>query len=195
MKLTKSVLLVLIIASALDAMAQNGEHLVREAKLACAIKLDSAIAMYDQAIKQEPENIDFYIECVNCLLKHERNDDALLYMDKLVLHNPQNATFYFARANILELIHRPEEEICADYLKAITLHPNYVDAYYNLAAYYLNRSVEMENTDATKVEITALLEKSRLYMTKAFELVPSDKSVVDALSKIQLKLDEIGSRK
>ncbi len=153
-----------------------------------------------------PDSMSVITRQVNVFLKMGKKEEAKKALDALAAKDPNNYIVYSAIGDI----HRQNGDIeaaQASYEKSISIKSNF-DAYYNLGAMFLNRSVEtLEKSDKIsaegfnkeneakikKLEESAKgdLTKAAGYLESAVNLNPTDKATLEVLKKIYVKLGQI----
>jgi uncharacterized protein len=84
---------------------------------------DEAIAVIDQALEDEKQNLDLIYYKGYFLQELKRFEEALAEYNKALAINPNDLDFYFYTANCLRLMKKPDEAL-EEYDKAVALNPN-----------------------------------------------------------------------
>ncbi len=98
-------------------------------------ELSTAERTFRGFIKQYPNLAGAYSNLALIALKQEKYDEAMKLVEKALSLNPAQAQAYNLRAQ-LNVQSGKIHEAKADYLKAVELKPDYVNAQYNLALLY-----------------------------------------------------------
>ena len=97
--------------------------------------LDQATTAFREAIGHNEDFVASYIDQAIALYDRGEHDRAISYYDMMIQLNPYDEMLYRARgANYSKK--REYERAVSDYQKAISIDPNYVDAYFELAEVY-----------------------------------------------------------
>ncbi|GHV09985.1 hypothetical protein FACS1894162_2030 [Bacteroidia bacterium] len=89
---------------------------------------EEAIESYLHVLKINPQRIDVHYNLGKVYLQH-----AQRFFEKVVAFNPDDAAAHYYSAGIDTLLSHWAER---DYLRAIEINPDYVEAYYDLSNYY-----------------------------------------------------------
>jgi len=160
---------------------------------------EAMLSIVKEGRQKFPNNQDLLTTEINLYLKQNKLAEALDNLNLAIGNDPGNAILLFARGTIFNNS-EDVEKAEADYLKAIELKPDYFDALYNLGALYFNLGADKIN-DANEVvenslykklkeEATAYFEKALPYLEKAHELNPSDKSTMESLKQLYVRLGQ-----
>ncbi|MDR0814992.1 MAG: tetratricopeptide repeat protein, partial [Bacteroidales bacterium] len=90
---------------------------------------EMAIENYLNVLKMNPQRIDVHYNLGMVYLRH-----AVRFFEKVVDFNPDDAAAHYYEAGINNLLYY--SGTVADYLRAIEINPDYVEAYYNLSSFY-----------------------------------------------------------
>lgn len=99
------------------------------------IKNEMALVKCNQAIKQDPKNVQVLIYKGDVLFSLGRCEEALAVCNEAIRLEPKNSMAYNNTGVYLSKLDRQEEAIAA-YDKAIILEPQYASPYYNLSCIY-----------------------------------------------------------
>jgi tetratricopeptide (TPR) repeat protein len=113
-------------ASDTDDWFARGESLETEGDF------DGAQKAYRQALVQDPNHEDAYLNLGAILCEDGRGDDAVALFDQALLRFPQAPLLHFNRGVALEDLQR-EADALASYERALQLAPDLADAHYNAA--------------------------------------------------------------
>ena len=122
--------------------------------------------------------------------------EALVKFAQAVEKYPLEYSLHCAYASLLEAPN-PEAAI-SQYKKAIALDPSRKLAYYNLAALYVNQSVDMlkgktaDNRTPLEQRADQLALKAVPFLEKAHEIDPQDKQIIRQLMTIFLRTKQTG---
>lgn len=158
-----------------------------------------ALETLQAGIAKFPSDANILIELINFYLTSGRDTEALDYIDVAIKSDPSNKSLYFAKGTLLDKLKRTEDAVVA-YNKAIELDTKYFDAYYNLGVVFYNQAVELfkqadaipankpKEYEAKKAEAENSLKQALPYMEKASEINPSEKSTLETLKSLYLRL-------
>ncbi|MFC2106809.1 caspase family protein [Bacteroidota bacterium] len=173
--------------------------------------INFALKILKKGREEYPDSKDLIIREINIYLVKNENEKALILMKKALELDPANPQLYFAFGSTLDALGNRRYEAENAYKKAIEIDPNYIDAYYNLGALYLNTGIEIQNRandfplDKVKEyeELKSQADKSFKiaipYLESAYTLNPQDQVVITSLKglykrfKINDKLDAINN--
>jgi tetratricopeptide (TPR) repeat protein len=117
--------------------------------------------------------------------------EALQALAAAVQKYPNEYTLRCAYANLLEI--RQPDKAVDQYQKAIALDPGRKMAYHNLAALYINQSVEVlqqskpENIAEKEQTANQISSKAVPYLERAHQIDPTDKQIIRQLITIFLR--------
>jgi len=164
-------------------------------------------------VKTVSEGIDKYpkgsgnlaVEMINFYLANNMKKEALEYLDKGIETTPNNPTLYLVKGNIYNtdsVLHDNKKAI-ESYEKAISIDSTQFDAYYNIAAIYIEEGAakkkEANDVDPdnfkkykmVKAEADKLYKKAIPYLEKAHEINPKDMAVMQSLKQIYYRAGEL----
>ncbi|PKP22725.1 MAG: hypothetical protein CVU05_02805, partial [Bacteroidetes bacterium HGW-Bacteroidetes-21] len=140
------------------------------------------------------------VELINYYLTSGKAQEALDYLDMAIKSTPDNATYYFAKGSLYDNHFKDAKNASENYLKAISLDPNYFDPQYNMGALYFNEAVEIidqanKENDNTKYKALKAKSEEKLkaalpYLEKAHQLNDQDKPTLESLKNIYYRLGE-----
>jgi len=91
----------------------------------------SALNILLKGMTTYSDNVALLVEMINFYIAKGDSKKALEYIEKAKLKDPKNQTFYFVEGVYIDKIGKMDSSAHA-YNQAITIDPNYFDAYYNL---------------------------------------------------------------
>ena len=118
-------------------------------------------------------------------------------------NDPENSMLHFVLGTAMDQLGKRDGAVDA-YKKAIELNPDYLDAYHNLGASYVNAAFNINERineldfRSDKAEIASLeaeadkaIEDAVPYLEKALELEPSNVQVMNSLKTIYFSTEEM----
>ncbi len=129
------------------------------------LDLDRAQVLFQGFIRNNPNNSEGYASFALVYFKRAEYKKALTYINKALALNTKQAQSYNLRAQ-LHIKNGQIHQAKKDYLMAIKLKPNYVNAHYNIALLY----------DIYFQEIELAIEHYRFYLS---QLTTPDKVTED----------------
>ena len=95
------------------------------------------ISTLEKGISAWPsDNNVIMVELINYYLTSNKSELALSYLEKAIAADATNATFYFAQGSLYDKLVQPDKAK-ESYEKAISINPEYMDAYYNFRCFIL----------------------------------------------------------
>lgn len=153
----------------------------------------SALNVANEAINKFPDNYKLMITKINILGIIGNNNEALDLINSVITEQTENPKLYFIRGIIYTELEQVEKSE-ADYLKALELNPQYLDAQFNLGALYFNLAASKYNAasdvqatqkyEKLKKETDDLFTKAMTFLEAAHELAPSESSIMQSLLQI-----------
>ena len=152
-----------------------------------------------------PEDESLINEQINAYLKLQREAEIVDQIEEMAAKQTSNPIYYF----ILGTIYGNSESTLYNidsalgyYQKALELDPNHVDSYINIGSMYIDKSAALYNAanelgfdkeslkkyDIMVAEAKAFDEKALPYVEKAYELVPDDDAIKQALRTLYVRL-------
>lgn len=152
-----------------------------------------------------PEDESLINEQINAYLKLQREAEIVDQIEEMAAKQTSNPIYYF----ILGTIYGNSESTLYNidsalgyYQKALELDPNHVDSYINIGSMYIDKSAALYNAanelgfdkeslkkyDIMVAEAKAFDEKALPYVEKAYELVPGDDAIKQALRTLYVRL-------
>ena len=158
---------------------------------------ERALSIIDEAIKEDPNDLNIIVAQANVYLKMERREDFFNAMKTLIAKDPNNAVWHF-NLGIGNAEAGNAEEARVNYEKAIELDPKYVDAYNNIAIMIITdanniteemnglgtSSADFDRYDKLKVERQKLYEGSIPYLDKGLEADPEHVGMTEQLYQV-----------
>ncbi len=150
-----------------------------------------------------PEESEFLIQETNYYLKAKEFEKAEENLKQAIDTDPNNAMLHFVLGTAMDQLDKSDGAISA-YKKAIEIDPNYLDAYHNLGASYVNASVALKSEindldfrkDGAKIDQLEKDSDSALmsalpYLEKALELEPGNVQVMNSLKSIYFAFEKM----
>lgn len=152
-----------------------------------------------------PEDENLVNEQINAYLKLQREAEIVDQIEEMAAKQTTNPIYYF----ILGTIYGNSESTLYNidtalgyYQKALAIDPNHVDSYINIGSMYIDRSAALYNAanelgfdresqkkyDVMVAEAKGFDEQALPYVEKAFELVPDDGAIRQALRTLYVRL-------
>jgi tetratricopeptide (TPR) repeat protein len=163
-------------------------------------KSSDAEMYLDLARQKFPENGNILISEINYYLGKGESNKVLDKLNEGISKQPDNASMYFSRGTIFEKTGKLDEAM-ADYTKATTLKPDFLEAVYSQGALYYNQAIELnkkmnEENDIKKYNIMKvdrdnLYNKALPFLEKAYEMDKTDNNTLIALKEIYAKMNMI----
>jgi protein O-GlcNAc transferase len=100
-------------------------------------ELQNAICYFNQVLAIEPKNVDIHLRLSSVHIAAESSDLALQFANSAVEIAPSAPSTHFCKANVLAVSNQYEDAV-NNYLNALALRPDYVDAKVNLGGALLN---------------------------------------------------------
>jgi len=150
-----------------------------------------------------PNEPEFLIQETNYYLKTKEFEKAENNLNKAIANDPSNAMLHYVLGTAMDQLNKSEGAVDA-YKKAIELDENYTDAYHNLGASYVNKSVSINDeigdldfrADRAKIaelekEADSALENAIPYLEKALALEPGNVQVMNSLKSIYFTFEKM----
>ena len=152
-----------------------------------------------------PEDENLVNEQINAYLRLQREAEIVDQIEEMAAKQTTNPIYYF----ILGTIYGNSESTIYNidsalgyYQKALEMDPNHVDSYINIGSMYIDKSAALYNAanelgfdkeslkkyDIMVAEAKAFDEKALPYVEKAYELVPGDDAIKQALRTLYVRL-------
>lgn len=152
-----------------------------------------------------PEDENLVNEQINAYLKLQREAEIVDQIEEMAAKQTTNPIYYF----ILGTIYGNSESVLYNidtalgyYQKALAIDPNHVDSYINIGSMYIDRSAALYNAanelgfdresqkkyDVMVAEAKGFDEQALPYVEKAYELVPDDGAIRQALRTLYVRL-------
>ena len=136
---------------------------------------------------------------INQHLKEGKLTEAIPLLERSISNNPNNKYLHFALGTSYDGLN-DFEKAESSYSKAISLDPNFFDAWYNLGALYFNTGADLnnalsENNDpdsylTKKNELDGVFEKALTCLEKAHSLKPKDLNTLESLKQLYARAGE-----
>jgi len=164
---------------------------------------EEAKDVLSKAFVKFPENQNILLSLINHYLTAEEGDisEVLPYIKQAQQNEPTNASLYNAEGAVYEHLNN-EEKAMECFNKAIEIDPNNYVYQYRVGAWLYNRAVDVQNRINDDISLSdeqyekmmndmnAEFEKAIPYMTKAYELMPTNKDIVESLRSIYYRFQE-----
>ncbi len=159
-----------------------------------------AMEILARAFVKYPKNQEILIGLINGYLTSGKNlSEVLPYIKQGLENEPNNASLYYAEGIVYQNLNDFENAV-SSFKKATELNPNFFGAYYSLGALYYNKAVEIQNAASMELNDTkyekmvkdmeAEFKNSIPYLTKAHELMPNERQVVESIRNIYNRFQE-----
>lgn len=165
--------------------------------------LDSSLEYIKKGKEMFPEEPEFLIQETNYYLKAKEFEKAEGNLKMAIGNDPDNAMLYFVLGTAMDQLGKTKGAAEA-YKKAISIDENYLDAYHNLGATYVNNSVSIKEKineldfRSDKAEIEQLERESEEalsnaipFLEKALELEPRNEQVMNSLKSIYFAFERM----
>ncbi|NJX15607.1 tetratricopeptide repeat protein [Tamlana crocina] len=170
-------------------------------------KDDEALAAFEEARKENPEDINLILSEANIHFKLGNNDKFTELLEKATQMDPQNPELQYNLGVVSAESGQPEAAR-AYYEKAIALDPNYVNAYINLAALILGEekpiieemnglgtsSADNKRYDELREKRQSLYKDAIPFLSKALEIDSDNLNAAKTLMNIYSILGETDKR-
>lgn len=150
-----------------------------------------------------PDNENLINEQINAYLKLKREAEIIDQIKVMANKNTENSVYCFILGTIYgnaeSTLHSLDSALVY-YEKAIAINPNDENAYINIGSMYIDKSAalinaanelpldKVEEYDAMIAESKQFDEKALPYVQKAYELVPGDDAIKQALRTLYVRL-------
>jgi tetratricopeptide (TPR) repeat protein len=164
-------------------------------------KKDSAgaLTVIQDGLQQYPDNSFLLNQVIDIYIGKNKIDDAMKYLDLAISKKADNEIMHLVRGNLLVKLNRYDEAVKC-YEKAITLKPDFMDAYFNLGNVYYTQGVkqtELANEvpsnnvvkyDEEKAKADEEFKKALPYLEKAYSINDSDRLTLESLKNVYYRL-------
>ena len=168
-------------------------------------KEDDMIKYINEGRAKFPEDENLINEQINAYLQLKREAEIVDQIEAMAAKQTTNPIYYF----ILGTIYGNQESTLYNietalgyYQKALEMDPNHVDSYINIGSMYIDKSAALYNAanelgfdresqkkyDVMVAEAKTYDEKALPYVEKAYELVPDDDAIRQALRTLYVRL-------
>ena len=166
--------------------------------------LDKQIQAIKNARLAIPHSKNIIFKEVNYYISTGDNESLLASLDDAVQKDPENPVLHFVLGSTYTSLNNTDKAINS-YQQVIDLDPDYIDAYNNLAAIYLDEAnifIEKKNNlpinasqkkyNNLSVKIKDLRSQALPNLEKVFMLQPEDEIIIQTLKQIyyQLEMDK-----
>ncbi len=174
------------------AMAQGG------------LENNDAMIQYIQTGREKfPEDENLINEQINAYLKLKREAEIIDQIKEMASKNNENSVYCFILGTIYgnsESSLHSIDSAMVYYEKAIAINPNDENAYINIGSMFIDKSAalinkandlpidQIEEYDAMIAESKVYDEKALPFVEKAYELVPGDEAIKQALRTLYVRL-------
>jgi tetratricopeptide (TPR) repeat protein len=170
-----------------EILYEKGLNLMETDEAAAMRAYDDAIEVLEEGRKNHPGNADILLVLANSYISANKLDVAKDIFKAGVDSEPENQ-YYRYNYGVLLLGANEFEEAERQFLKAIEIDPDYVNALYNLAVTYVKWGTTL-NKEAEDAGITDNTYKDKYnlalpYLEKVVQLQPSDASSWELLGRV-----------
>jgi len=151
-----------------------------------------------------PNHTGLIFEEVNYYLAENNNEELLISLESAIIAAPDNKILHFAKGSALGTLKRFEEAEKA-YLAAISLDPDYFDAFNNLGSLYLDQAAplvdkmnnlglsqaDQKKYNSLKKQRNALYSLAKPYLEEAVRIDDTAYPVLSALKDVCYQTDDI----
>lgn len=168
-------------------------------------KNDEMLKYINEGRTKFPEDESLINEQINAYLKLKREAEIIDQIKEMAEKNKDNSVYCLIIGTIYS---NPESELynvdsaLVYYKKAIEINPNDENAYINIGSMYIDKSAALYNAanelgfdmesqkkyDKMVAEAKSYDEQALPYVEKAYELVPSDEAIKQALRTLYVRL-------
>ncbi|MDR2083947.1 MAG: tetratricopeptide repeat protein [Bacteroidales bacterium] len=153
-----------------------------------------------------PDDVFYVISEANIWLAKNEPEKVIQSLEKAMTMVTDNATIFYAIGVNYGALHNVDKSVEA-YKKAIEIDPKFFDAYYNLAAIYVNTGNEFlkeannlpisenEKYEELKKKSEDYYQLAIPYLEKAHELDKTDINVLNTLREIYVKIQRLDDAK
>jgi len=167
------------------------------------------IRTLEEGTKKFPDESYFLLNLINQYIFTNQGDAAIETLRIAIAAMPDKADLYNVLGIVYENSKKDAEKAQANYEKALSMDPEFVDAMGNLGRILFNRAVEAqiaanEIADNAKYKVAKeksdeMFKEALPYFEKAHQLKPDDREYMTALSRIYYvlgdkKFDEIDKK-
>lgn len=166
---------------------------------------DAMVEYLQKGREKFPEDEALINEQINAFLKLKREAEIVDQIEEMAVKQTTNPVYYFILGTIYG---NPEstlyniESALGYYQKAIEIDPNHVDSYINIGSMYIDKSAALYNAanelgfdaesqkkyDVMVKEAKGYDEQALPYVEKAYEMVPEDAAIKQALRTLYIRL-------
>lgn len=157
----------------------------------------NVIKTLEEGFQKYPDTSLILIEIVNYYLTVGDAQKGLEYLQLAEKKESNNPSIYFAKGTLYEKL-GDKEKALESYKQAITIDPEYFNAYFNIGALYYNNAVELYEKANTLDDLTSynaakeIADKELINaiepMEKAYQINPTEKATLETLQTIYYRL-------
>jgi len=135
---------------------------------------------------------------INQHLKEGKLAQVVPLLELSISYDPNNKHLHYALGTAHDGL-KNFEKAESSYGKAVSIDPNFFDAWYNLGALYFNTGVDLnnaltENSDpdvylAKKKELDEVFKNALSYLEKAHSIKPNDLNTLESLKQLYARMD------
>ncbi len=150
-----------------------------------------------------PDSTLIIFELVNYHLMSDNAEEGMRYLEIAENLASDNPSIYFAKGTLFEKLGDQDRALEA-YQQALSVDPEFFNAWFNIGAMYFNNAVEMyeaanaiedlKEYNIAKAAADEELKKSVQPLEKAYQINPTDKSCLETLSTIYYRLQMLDKR-
>ncbi len=147
-----------------------------------------------EGVEKFPNEPYFLLNLINQYIFTNQGDAAIEMLTKAIAAAPDKAELYNVMGIVYENSKKDMASAKANYEKALTLDPDYVEAIGNLGRVYFNRAVEAQTAaneiadnkkyEEAKSKANEMFKEALPYFEKAHQMKPEDRDYMNALSRI-----------
>ena len=159
----------------------------------------SLVNTLKEGVDKFPDESYYLLSLINQYIHTNENDEAIVCLTKAISVKPNDAQLY----DVLGRIYENKKDIAnaqANFEKALSIDPDFVESIGNLGRTFFNQAVEMQTAaneiaDNKKYEVAKnealkmFKEKALPYFEKAHQMRPDDRDYMIALSRIYYALN------
>lgn len=153
----------------------------------------------DKGIEKYPNQTTILFAKINYLISAKQSTEAKDLIEKAIAQDSQNKLLHYNLGTIYD--NQGEiEKATESYNKALEIDSMYFDAVYNLGALYVNQAAEMQGKcddippnkqseyQTCKKDVNAKFKEALPHLEKAYSINPKDKSTVNTLKQLYVRL-------
>ncbi|MDR1681632.1 MAG: tetratricopeptide repeat protein [Prevotellaceae bacterium] len=159
-----------------------------------------SMEVLNQGFVKYPKNQDILIQLINAYMSAGSDLSAALpFIHEAQQNEPDNASLFNAEGIIYEQLNDTEKAF-ESYMKALEIDPDFFASHYSIGALYYNEAVELQNKAGSELDdakyrqldeaMKAAFKRALPYLTRAHELMPEERSIVETLRSICFRFRE-----